>query len=271
MTGLLSENINHLEQRLADILRQCPGNASLAVEYGEAAIHVNSGRKYPAASLIKIPIMMEAFFQAEEGALDLNRQVRISEIEKAGGAGVIQSLSAEASLSLLDCITLMIIVSDNSAANLLIKLLGKKNINDRMHGLGLQTTVLGRKMMDFEAAAKGIENFTTAADMVKCLRAIKDGKLFTEKNRSKMLDIMEAQQFREKLPAIASKELKIANKTGELPGIEHDCAIFTAGQDALYAAVLIDGLTRPEEGNHAIRLIGSGLSEFLCLPEKERS
>lgn len=269
MTGLLSENINQLEKRLADILRQCPGNASLAVEYGERAIHMNSGRKYPAASLIKIPIMMEAFFQAEEGVLDLNEQVRIGGIEKAGGAGIIQSLSVTASLSILDCITLMIIVSDNTAANLLIKLLGKKNINDRMHGLGLQTTVLGRKMMDFEAAARGIDNFTTAADMVKCLRAIKDGELFSEKNRSKMLDIMEAQQFREKLPALACKELKIANKTGELPGIEHDCAIFASGRDVLYAAVLIEGLSSPEEGNHAIRLIGSRLSEFLCLPETE--
>lgn len=271
MTGLLSDNINHLEQRLAEILRQCPGNASLAVEYGEEAINMNSGRKYPAASLIKIPIMMEAFFQAEEGGLDLNELVCTGGIEKAGGAGIIQSLSVTASLSILDCITLMIIVSDNSAANLLIKLLGKKNINDRMHGLGLQTTVLGRKMMDFEAAAKGIENFTTAADMVKCLRAIKEGRLFSEKDRSLMLDIMESQQFREKLPAIACKELKIANKTGELPGIEHDCAIFTSGQDALYAAVLIDGISSPEEGNRTIRLIGSRLSDFLCLPEEERS
>jgi beta-lactamase class A len=272
MTGLFSENFNQLEQRLADILSQCPGNASLAVEYGQAAIYMNSGRKYPAASLIKIPIMMEAFFQEEEGAIDLNEQVPIGEIEKAGGAGIIQFLSKGASLRLIDFITLMIAVSDNSAANLLIKVLGMKNINDRMLGFGLQTTVLGRKMMDFEAAAKGIENYTAAADMVKCLRVIKEGKVFSEKSRSRMLDIMEAQQFREKLPAIADcTELKIANKTGELPGIEHDCAIFTAGRDALYAAVLIDGLSSREEGNHAIRLIGSRLSEFLCLPEKERS
>jgi beta-lactamase class A len=272
MTGLLSKNISVLEQRLAAILNQCSGNASLAVQYGQAEIHVNSGRKYPAASLIKIPIMMEVFLQHEEGAIDLGELVHIGVADKAGGAGIIQALSEGVSLSLLDLIVLMIIVSDNTAANKLIKILGMKRINDRIQSMGLPSTVLNREMMDFNALNEGIENFTTAADMVNCLKLIKEGGLFPKKNCSRMLDIMEAQQFREKLPALADHQrLKIANKTGELPGIEHDCAIFTAGSDALYAAVLMDGLSCREEGKHLIRLIGGRLSDFLCLPGKERS
>jgi beta-lactamase class A len=272
MTGLFSENISALERRLACILRQCSGNASLAVQYGEAVIHLNSGRRFPAASLIKIPIMMEAFFQHGNGAIDLRQPIHIGAIEKAGGAGIIHALSEEASLSLMDLLVLMIIVSDNTAANKLIRLLGMKNINDRIQSMGLPSTILAREMMDFNASAEGLENYTSAADMVRCLKLIKEGTLFPEKNRSLMLDIMEAQQFRDKLPALADHtRLKIANKTGELTGIEHDCAIFTAGHEALYAAVLIEGLSCPEEGKDTLRQIGEQLSHFLCLSQDERS
>ena len=95
---------------------------------GEEFYH-NADEVFPAASIIKLHILVEVLRQAEQGMLSLTEEITITNPDKVGGAGVIQALHTGLSLPVCDLAALMIIVSDNTASNLLIKLAGIDKIN----------------------------------------------------------------------------------------------------------------------------------------------
>ncbi len=96
----------------------------------------------------------------------------------------------------------MISVSDNTAANLLIDRLGMDAVNGGFRELGLSGTVLGRKMLDFEAKKAGKDNFTTAGDMAVVLETLHSGKIFSASARSRMMEILSLQKLNSKLPGL---------------------------------------------------------------------
>ncbi|WP_181444578.1 serine hydrolase [Bacillus sp. 03113] len=227
-------------------------------------IEINSKQAYPAASLIKVPILIEAFRQKEEGKLDVEQLVSISKEEKVGGAGVLFSLSSKASFTIHDLMTLMIIVSDNTATNQLIDLIGWHEINQCIKALNLTSTRLNRKMMDLDAIKLGKDNWTSAVNIGTCLKEIYKGSLLSKESKEEILSMMRKQQFKEKLPAYMNLEKGwIANKTGELEGIEHDCAIIQYNGITVYMAVLIDQLSAQEDGRETIRQIGKLVNNYL--------
>jgi beta-lactamase class A len=162
---------------------------------------------------------------------------------RAGGSGVVQALAGLVSLTIGDLLTLMVIVSDNAATNIIIELLGMDRINAFCIEQGLGGTVLRRRMMDTEAASQGLENTTTALDQAKLLDAVADGALLAEPLRTFALQALAAQQFTDALPSLLPDSVQVAHKTGELPGVRHDVGIITAanGRRAV-VSVLVTGL-----------------------------
>lgn len=236
----------------------------MAVELPSHSFHINGDRTYSAASLIKIPILLEAFRQAQQGKISLSDMVTIPKEGRVGGAGVLVSLSDHLTLTVEDLLTLMIIVSDNTATNLLIERLGAKAIQELFHTLELKHTRLMRKLMDFKAAEQGLNNYTSALDIISCLKVLDTGTEYSLMNRKKMLHILHQQQFDTKLPSrMDRKAVYIANKTGELPGVEHDCAIIKFQEKTAYIAVLIDELEEDESGIDTFAQIGKLISDFL--------
>ncbi|WP_210366589.1 serine hydrolase [Bacillus sp. REN3] len=220
-------------------------------------IEYRSGEIYQAASLIKLPIMLEAFQRIKAGTIPPEQMIVINQEDKIGDTGILQALKQD-SMSFMDLITLMIIVSDNSATNILIDLLGMQNINQNIKKLDLNKTVLQRKMLDFTQINSGKDNFTAAADIAACLKAGAEGSI-----NPSFFSILEKQQFKDKLPAFISLDIKVGNKTGELNGVQHDCAILDYNNHRIYVAVLIDQLVNREEGSSTIRQIGRHLNDFL--------
>ena len=98
------------------------------------------------ASLIKLPILSYALTQVAKGQLDLSQRITLKQTMQVAGAGILHALQEGVTLSLQDLLTLMIIVSDNSATNILIELLGQANINQFIQDLGLQQTELIAKL-----------------------------------------------------------------------------------------------------------------------------
>lgn len=240
------------------------GRVSVAVELPTHSFHIDGDRSYPAASLIKIPILLEVFRQAQEGDISLSDKVTIPKEGRVGGAGVLVSLSDQLTLTIEDLVTLMIIVSDNTATNLLIDRLGSIAIQELCHTFKLKHTRLLRKMMDFEAMEQGLNNYTSALDIITCLKVLDIGKEYSQTSRGKMLYILGQQQFDTKLPSRMDQEkVYIGNKTGELPGIEHDCAIIKFREKTAYISVLIDGLGETESGKDTIAQIGELIYDFL--------
>lgn len=174
-----------------------------------------------AASVIKIPVLVEFFEQMNEGTLFPDEEFVIREEDKLPSCGALNYMHTGLQVSALDLATLMIILSDNTATNLLIKRVGMDSVNRRMRSLGCQGITLRRLLFDSEASARGIENTVTAYDIALLLHKMQDGELpYSEK----MLQILRDQRLNGKIP-FWLHGIPIAHKTGEDDGITHDCGI----------------------------------------------
>jgi beta-lactamase class A len=258
------EKVKILEEQIHELIEGVEGRISLHIELPAYTIQMHSDVPYSAASLIKLPILLEGFRQIQEGKLDPEEVIPVNQEDKAGGAGVLDHLSPHTKVTVHDLLTLMIIVSDNTASNLLINRMGMDSVNGMCRLLGLEQTELSRKLMDFEALESGVDNHISATDAVKCLKAMENDDLFQLNSRESMLRILQNQQFYQKLPGSMDRDVVFtANKTGELPGVEHDCAIIRYNHHTVYAAVLIDELKNSSEGSGLIMKVGKCLNDYL--------
>jgi beta-lactamase class A len=233
--------------QMQQAIRHIDARGRMHVAAWELGVHdgkllIQGEEVVPAASTIKVPILAAVLKEVGTGRLKLERPMPIP-TRRAGGSGVVQALTGLVSLTLADLLTLMIIVSDNAATNVIIELLGMDHINAFCTEQGLAGTVLRRQMMDAEATSRGLENTTTALDQAKLLDAVAQGALLAEPLRTFALQTLSAQQFTDALPSLLPDSVQVAHKTGELPGVRHDVGIITAanGRRAV-VSVLFTGL-----------------------------
>ena len=184
-------------------------------------------RRYPAASLIKVPMMATLLASAAGGHLDLAEPHTLTEADKVGDEGILHLQAAGSIWTIEQLIDLMIHVSDNTATNILIdRMGGYAPYADFFPALGLRETVLQRHMIDYAARLAGRDNWTTTADMFEMMSRLARKELVDPAISRQMVTIMLQQQDREKLPAKMPGEFPIASKPGELPGgVRHDMGI----------------------------------------------
>lgn len=213
-------------------IQQCvchlPGKIGLYVSYPgkEQCWGRNQHLPLVAASVIKLPVMVEAFRQREEGELDFARQVTIHPEDKLPSCGALTYMHPGLQVTVEDLVTLMIILSDNTATNLLIDLLGMEKINRTIHQLGLQETSLNRKLFQPELSKQGIENYVSAGDMGLLLEKLLKGQVVNRDASAEMLSILKNQRLNGKLPFfLHSRGIVCAHKTGEDSGITHDVGV----------------------------------------------
>jgi beta-lactamase class A len=192
---------------------------------------------FPAASVIKVPIMMEALRQAQLGQLDLESIYALQETDVVGGAGVLMELHRGITLTWRDLVHLMIVVSDNTASNALIDRLGQARLNQALAELGMTQSVLGRKFM-VAPDSPLVKNFTSPNDMARCLAALYRNEFLNAEWSSVGIDIMARQQYREKIPLLLPAETRVAHKTGEIDGVRHDVAlVLRPGRSYVFVAL----------------------------------
>ena len=180
-----------------------------------------------AASVIKLPILVEAFRQARDGLLSMDEAFSIRPEQKMPSCGALTYLHDGLTVTLRDLCVLMIIVSDNTAANLLMDRLGMDAVNAGMRALGLKETTLRRKLFDEAASARGIENPVTAGEMGALLEKMYRGECVSKEADADMLSILRDQRLNGKMPFFLHG-IKIAHKTGEDKGITHDVGLVYA-------------------------------------------
>lgn len=216
-----------MREDLLQMIREFPGNAGVILGDPEnPGFCYQEDQKIPSASVIKLFILWELYRQTENGEKSLTDQIVLTEEMKVGGFGVLTHLTGNPSLSLHDIATLMIISSDNTATNILIDSLGVAPINATCKKMGWNETILGRKMMDFEAKAAGKDNYTSPRDTADFFkRLLSKEEEISQQGREQMLEILKGQQCNNKLPAQMNNSWPFAHKTGDLPKLEHDCGI----------------------------------------------
>ena len=215
-------------QSILNRLRAVEGDISFyykPLAGGEGAAF-NADQPLGAASVIKFPIMIEAFRQMEAGLLDPNAEYELRPEHKLPPCGVLTFMHDGLRATLLDLVTLMIIVSDNTATNMVIDIVGMENVNSTLRALGCTGTVLRRRLFDSEASARGVQNTVTAREIGMLLEKAYRGELVSPAASRQMLDILLAQQLNSKLPFFLDCE--VAHKTGEDDGITHDAGIVFA-------------------------------------------
>lgn len=185
----------------------------------------NEDKIFQAASIIKIPVLVEAFNQVRLGELDFDRKYEIRKEDKMPSCGALSYMHDGLEVTLRDLCVLMIIHSDNTAANLLIKLLGMGRINQTLIDHGIYMTRINRLLFDEEASKQGLENIMVLEEMVALFEAMYRGTLISRKASAEMLEILKMQRMNDKIPYLLPKEVPIAHKTGEDAGISHDMGI----------------------------------------------
>ena len=244
-----------LSTKISRLLQDFPGTPGIVIldTQDGVSFHHNSQQVFPAASLIKLGILLEYYLQVERGLLDPLERKQLTPNQVVGGTGILQELTPGCRPTLQDLATLMIIVSDNTATNIMIDLLGISNINRAIRTFDLQGTILQRKMFDWEAREEGLENFTTPNDMVRLLQIFLSSERLSSASKAGIIAIMRKQRLSHKLPAQTPPTISWMHKTGELPGAEHDVGILMSGEKKVIVAVLTKELEANEDG---LRLIG---------------
>ena len=239
---------------LSPLIKQFSGQVAVAFHSfrdGSSYTH-NATETMRSASLIKLPLLVHALTKVARGELNLGQPVTVKAGDRVGGAGILNTLSSGLTLPLRDVLTLMIIVSDNTATNLVIELLGAKNINRFIADLGMsQTRLVGKlqlpELQQNAAQRAGEANSTCAADVLGLLTRLESRDLLPDDLTTLALDTLLKQQFTEAmaryLPTDAelhTPAIKVASKSGCLRGLWHDAGIVYDGDGTpLYALVIM--------------------------------
>lgn len=251
--------IEPLKQSINDLLMNGEGEVSLVYHSDEGVLGIAPDRVVRAASVVKLFILVEAYRRIERGELNRDSLIEIEDRFCVGGAGVLSSLSPRTCLTLHDLLTLMIVISDNTASNIVLDKLGFQGVAGTVAALGASNTRIERLFCDQGAVLEGRDNFTTASDAVKVLRCLAEpNDLVGEDSRRDMWEILSRQQLRLKLPAYFPEDgtVGVLNKTGELPGVEHDIAIIVAKGRLDYLAVLTCNWQENANGQRRVADIG---------------
>lgn len=265
---------------LADLRsRGYPGEVGLLVTdlAGNELFALNPGVSFPAASTVKVPLLVQALGEAQAGRLDLSARVTVTAGDRVPGSGVLHELDPGLALTWRDVLTLMIVVSDNTATNLVIDRLGEGAVNAWLAERGLtHTHLVGRLQLPPErqngAQRRGERNRTAARDQVRLLGRLARGELLDPVHTELALSILARQQFRDLLgrhvPRGADGELlyRVASKSGELRGVHHDVGVLFTPRP-LVVALLSQGGTDPREhpDNRDVGVLAGALWPLLAL------
>ncbi len=232
------------------------------------------------ASTIKLAIMAECFAEAAEGKLDLKQPLKLTADEKVSGSGILQDLSDNDQLPVRDMIDLMIVLSDNTATNLILNRIGGNAVNARMAQLGLQQTRVMRKILgdrnDLKPFPSGItdegakpENKkwgigrSSPSEMVILLEKIYRGELVNKTSSDEMLVILKRQRDHNGIGR-DMKDVTIANKTGALDALRSDVGIIYSPHGPIAMAITVDNMPEIDwSPDNPGELLISQLSEIL--------
>lgn len=223
-------------QQAAASLSESADQVAYAIEYFQSGQQYTNHNRQPliAASVIKVFVMEYVYLKG----LDLNQMVGES--------------------SLGDLVSQMIQISDNQATNQIIEFIGMSTLNSYFQAAGYPDTVLEREMLDTTAQRAGKENYTSIPDVMTFLQRLYDHQ--GEAPYGAMLQIMMGQRVRTKIPAKLNAAIPVANKTGELAGVENDIGIVFA--DHPFAiAVLSNGVSDSGAMREAIGNLASAATQ----------
>ena len=223
----MSDIFGELSKRLEAAVEDFDGTMGVFVKdlASGGEIHLNGDVVFPVASTIKIPLLVELFNKAREGPIDLDGVVTIRDGDKVKGSGVLKEMGdSTVTLTTRDLATLMIIVSDNTATNMLIDAIGMDDVNEMLKGLGLKETKLQRKMQDHQAISEGRDNFSTPTEFARLMERLYRHEGIDPWVCEEALSVLKKPKATP-ISLALPQEVEAADKSGDMPGVRCDVGI----------------------------------------------
>lgn len=233
--ALLKKKTEKRIQDWVDSSQAVTGLAAVDLSSGETIL-LNENMIFTQASTIKIPILMEVYKQAHQQKFSLTDLKRMESV--AGGSGILKDLIDTPSLSIRNLCVLMMALSDNTATNALIDLVGMDAINASLQSMELKNTRVRRRMIDAAASARGQENVSTPAEAVKILQMLYKGEFINKATSSAVLSIMKAEREGSRLAKGIPSAVPIVYKPGSLRGVSTEWAIIKLPERPYAVAIM---------------------------------
>ncbi|MFN8528842.1 MAG: serine hydrolase [Anaerolineae bacterium] len=268
-----------LEHTLRSILDEARMEAGIAVTHIETGeqVEVNGRELYPMASTFKIPILVTVGQQIAAGRFSLDERIELKDTDKSAGSGILPFFQAGLQPTRRDLLTLMIIISDNTATDMTVDLVGGAQVvESTMHALGLTdiffkmnckdllkslfpAELMGRPLEEIHAwsnendilrdgvafSRSSDNNVSSAHSMTKLNVMLFTGEIVTGEVRDELIRILHTQQFNQRLPRFLPPGVPFAHKTGTIGGFCNDSGVMTIS-DTNHVAVTAFGVWEEE-------------------------
>ncbi|HEY5181410.1 MAG TPA: serine hydrolase [Dermatophilaceae bacterium] len=271
-----------LETALADLAGRHTGNLGVAARdliTGEEVL-MSADEVFPTASVIKLPVLVEFMRQAADGRLALDERVNLREEDIRGGSGILKVFDAGLQPTLRDIATLMIVLSDNTATNLVIDAVGGIDpVNTAMDELGLSTIRLHNRV-DFDLIGSDVRRLgeSSPRDMRALVQGIAERTVFGPEVSEAVERVLAGQQYLDQVPRYLQvspyaaelgldPEITVANKTGFFTGTRADAGIVRYRDGGGFAYAVFNHESKDEtflaesEGSVLAGLVGKALVE----------
>ena len=246
-----------LESTIHEVDMNLDGVLGVAIEDLTSGDHIflHENEVFAQASSIKITVLAELYRQVQQGKLKLTDLYTVQASDLVADSDIMGGLTPGVTrVTLRDLATMVVAVSDNSAANVLIDRVGVENVNTMLDSLALTHTRLRRKMMDVRAAKEGRENISTPREMASLLSALYQGKVLNKELTADFFKVLSTNKY-SWIPRDLPADVRVANKDGSLEGVRNDSGIVFVEGHPYVICVMAAFLRDERDGEQAISKI----------------
>ena len=216
----------------------------------------NGDERVRTASTIKIAVMIEAFARVAEGKAKWTDELVLTKAARYGGSGILPELSDGLRLTLQDCLRLMMLLSDNTATNMVLDYLssgtnvGADAVNERMNSLGFKATRIMRRVGGGGESKEGklddnLKHFglgaTSPHEMVQIMEKLERGEIISKEASKQMIDLMKREQARYSIGR-TMPDVPMASKYGALDALRSCVAILYTKKGRIAMAITVDDM-----------------------------
>ncbi|HEY9639777.1 MAG TPA: serine hydrolase [Coleofasciculaceae cyanobacterium] len=244
LTGL-TPKVASLTQGIKDLT---PGMFLMDLDTGDS-FSLNGDSSFASASMIKVPILIALLQDVDSGRVRLTEKMVMQQTDVAEGSGDLQYSPIGSDYTVLEVITYMITISDNTATNMIIRRLGGiESLNQRFRQWGLQQTAIRHLLPDLEGT-----NTTSPKELSMLMARVSQGELLSMKSRDRALEIMRHTVTDTLLPTSLREGGTISHKTGDIGSLVGDTGVIDMPNDKRYAITIM--VKRPNNDDRAQDLI----------------
>lgn len=258
----MSQSLSGLKEKIKERLDRVEGDYAAALKIFDekpVSIFINEKEIFHAASTMKTPIMIEVFKQAAEGRFSLDDSVVVKnefksivdssaysmDLNEDSGEELYRFIGKKKTIR--ELVHDMIKVSSNLATNILIDIVSAKSVMKTMKEIGADDIQVLRGVEDIKAFRQGLNNTTTAYDLMLVYENLAKKKFISEEASDEMIEILSEQKHKDRIPAKLPSNIKVAHKTGWITGVGHDSGIIFLPDGRKYVLVLLSKNVKDDE------------------------